>query len=48
MFWDGSIRKLRIDQQALEWIVPHQKVVIQVNNKGETRNKFSWAILEKD
>lgn len=47
MFWDGSIRKLRLDQKALEWIVPHQKILVQVNNKGETKNGFSWTILEK-
>lgn len=45
MFWDGSVRKLKIDQQALEWIVPHQKMVVQINNKAELKNKFSWVLL---
>jgi DNA helicase HerA-like ATPase len=47
MFWDGSIRKLRLEQKALEWIVPHQKVLVQINNKGETKNNFSWTVLPK-
>lgn len=47
MFWDGSVRKLKIEQQALEWIVPHQKMVIQINNKGELRNRFIWTLLNK-
>lgn len=45
MFWDGSVRKLKIDQQALEWIVPHQKMVVQINNKAELRNRFIWVLL---
>lgn len=40
IYWDGSVRKLKIEQSMLEWIVPHQSLVVQINNKGETRNKF--------
>lgn len=47
MFWDGSVRKLKIEQQALEWIVPHKKMVVQINNKAELKNKFIWVILNK-
>lgn len=47
MFWDGSIRKLRLDQKALEWIVPHQRILVQINNKGEMKNDFSWTILNR-
>ena len=46
MFWDGSVRKLKIEQPSLEWIVPHQQMVVQMNNKGETRNKFMWVLLK--
>lgn len=48
MFWDGSVRKLKIEQQALEWIVPHQKMVVQINNKAELRNRFIWVLLNRD
>jgi DNA helicase HerA-like ATPase len=47
MFWDGSVRKLKVEQQALEWIVPHQKMVVQINNKAELRNRFIWVLLNK-
>lgn len=46
MFWDGSVRKLKIDQKLLEWIVPHQQLVVQLNNKGETRNRFQGVLLK--
>lgn len=45
MFWDGSVRKLKVELQALEWIVPHQKMVVQINNKAELKNKFTWVSL---
>jgi DNA helicase HerA-like ATPase len=47
MFWDGSVRKLKVEQQALEWIVPHQKMVVQINNKAELKNRFIWVLLNK-
>ncbi len=47
MFWDGSVRKLKIEQQALEWIIPHQRMVVQINNKAELRNRFIWVLLKK-
>lgn len=45
MFWNGSVQKLKIEQQALEWIVPHKKMVVQINNKAELKNKFMWVLL---
>lgn len=45
MFWDGSVRKLKVEQQALEWIVPHQKMVVQISNKAELKNRFIWVSL---
>lgn len=47
MYWDGSVRKLKIEQQALEWIVPHQSLVMQINNKGELKSKFMWVRFKK-
>lgn len=46
MFWDGTVRKLKLEQKALEWIIAHKRILVQINNKGETRNKFSWVTKE--
>lgn len=46
LFWDGSVRKIKVDMSALEWIVPHEKMICQLNNKGETRNKFLMTLLK--
>lgn len=45
MYWDGTVRKLKMEQEALEWIVPHKKLIMQMSNKGETRNTFQWVTL---
>lgn len=46
LFWNGSVQKLKINQKALEWIVPQKKLVVQINNKGELRNDFSWVLIK--
>lgn len=46
MYWDGSVRKLKMKAEALEWIVPHHKMIMQMNNRGETRSRFLWVALE--
>ena len=48
MYWDGSVRKLKIEQQALEWIQPQHKMVMQMNTKGELKNRFVWVQLDKN
>lgn len=46
MYWDGTVRKLKMEPKALDWIVPHKSMIIQMSNKGETRNQFIWTLLE--
>lgn len=45
MFWNSSVQKLKIEQKALEWIVPHKKMVVQLSNKGDIRNRFTWVLI---
>lgn len=47
MYWDGAVRKLKIDKAALEWIQPQRTLVMQLNNKGETRSRFLRVIQEE-
>lgn len=46
MYWDGTVRKLKIDMDALEWVVPHQKVVMQMNNRGDTKSQFTRVSIK--
>lgn len=48
LFWNGSVQKLKIEQAALEWIVPHQKMVVQISNKAELKNRFIWTLLNSN
>lgn len=45
MYWDGSVRKLKVDMKALEWIVPQQKILIQMNNRGTSKNSFVYTVI---
>jgi DNA helicase HerA-like ATPase len=46
MYWDGSVRKLKVDMKALEWIVPQQKILVQLNNRGQAKNSFIYTTLK--
>lgn len=46
MYWDGSVRKLKIDPKILEFITPHKTMALQINNKGELRAKFRQVLLK--
>ncbi len=48
LFWEGTVRKMKMDQRALQWIVPHRSLIVQLNNKAETRNRFSWVLQERE
>ncbi len=45
MFWEGTMRKMRLERAALEWIVPHRTLIAQLNNRGDPRSKFTWVLL---
>jgi hypothetical protein len=46
IYWDASARKMKIDPRLFDWIVPHKRMIMQMNNKGETRNKFTGVFLK--
>lgn len=46
MFWEGTIRRMRIDRAALEWIRPHRSMMVQLNHKGEARSRFIYTVLK--
>jgi DNA helicase HerA-like ATPase len=47
MYWQKASNQMKMDMQFLEWIVPHQRMIVQMNNKGQTRNRFQGVILEQ-
>lgn len=47
MYWDGTVRKLKLDTKALEWIVPTRSLLMQMNNRGQTKNDWLWVALQK-
>jgi len=47
IYWEKAARQMKMDPPLLEWIVPHQRMIVQMNNKGQTRNKFQGVVLEQ-
>jgi DNA helicase HerA-like ATPase len=46
MYWDGTVRKLKLDMKALDWIVPTRSLIMQMNNRGQTKNDWLWVALQ--
>lgn len=45
MFWDQSVRKLKLDEDSLAWIVAKKSLLLQMNSSGETATGFSRVLL---
>jgi DNA helicase HerA-like ATPase len=39
-FWDGAVRKLKIDEKTLKFIVPKRTLAVQIENDGELAPRF--------
>ncbi len=40
MYWDGSVRKLKIDPKTLQYIIPRRTLAVQVKTGDEARSRF--------
>ncbi len=47
MYWQKASNQMKMDPKLLEWIVPHRQMIVQMNNKGQTRSRFQGVILEQ-
>ncbi|WP_052808074.1 ATP-binding protein [Methyloterricola oryzae] len=48
MYWDGSVRKLKIDLRTLQYIVPRRTLAAQIKTSGEVRARFVGVDLSGD
>ena len=46
MFWDQSVRKMRLTLEALKFIIPKKRALVQVKQSGEQRSDYRWIYLE--
>ena len=46
MFWDQSIRKMRVTQEALKFIIPKKRALVQTKQSGEQRSDYRWIYLD--
>lgn len=45
MFWRGAQTKMRLSEDALKWVRPHQSILVQMKTIGETRGDWRWVRL---
>jgi DNA polymerase III delta prime subunit len=45
MYWEASIRKLKIAEKTLKYIRPKQTLAVQIKASGDTRNTFQEVSL---
>lgn len=46
MHWPGSIRKMRLTEDALAWIKPQRSMLVQLKMKGATKNDWRWTYFQ--
>jgi hypothetical protein len=40
MYWDGTVRKMKIDPKILNFIRPHQVMAVLMKSRSETGPRF--------
>ena len=43
MYWDNLVRKMKVDAKTLLYVKPFQVIGVQMNNKGETKSRFTMV-----
>jgi DNA helicase HerA-like ATPase len=46
MYWDGSVKKLKIDLKTLKYIVPQKTIAIQIKTSDAASARFVGVDLE--
>jgi hypothetical protein len=47
MYWADTARKMKVKAEYLTWIAPQKSLVVQFNNRGETRSEFKCVFQEE-
>lgn len=45
LYWDGSVRKLKITQDTLKYIRPRETIAAQIKASGQTSNAFRQLVV---
>lgn len=47
MYWDGTVRKMRIEPKMLDYVVPLRTIAVQINNKADAKSQFKQVAVGK-
>lgn len=48
LFWTGAARKMNLPDGALQWIKLQQSMLVQLKEKGQSKNEWRWTIIGKE
>lgn len=46
-YWPNSARKMQVSIDALKWVKIQQSMLIQLKQKGATKNDWRWTLIRK-
>lgn len=47
MYWKSSTSKMGVSSQALSWVQPQRRMLVQIKAHGNTRNDWHWTLLNQ-
>lgn len=45
MFWASSVKKLRVEIEALRYVKPRERLIVQIKQSGDARNNWQWVSI---
>lgn len=45
MFWAASTKKLRVAIEALQYVKPRERMIVQIKQSGDARNNWQWVSI---
>ena len=44
-FFKSATTKMNVDRKALEWIIPRQRLLVQMKSQGDVKTKWVWTYI---
>ena len=45
-FFASASKKMNVERNALEWIIPRQRLLAQMKSQGDTKTKWVWSYIQ--
>ena len=45
-FFASASKKMNVERNALEWVIPRQRLLVQMKSQGDTKTKWVWSYIQ--